>query len=100
MERSCIECGNAFEISGGNRTRCYSCSPPRVEAAKKLAQKKTKQLTLVGVPFTIEHFRSFAESLILPDGTYFILEDFQALFLEDVWSFTGTAECILCAPQG
>lgn len=49
-------------------------------------------------PFTVEHVRTWASSLILDSGEPWDLEDFQAAFLKDV--FRGYAENWLVIPEG
>lgn len=49
-------------------------------------------------PFTLEHFRAWAGELELDNGEPWILEDFQAAFVEDV--FGGHKVCWLVVPEG
>ena len=49
-------------------------------------------------PFTFEHFEWWARRLILDNGRPWVLEEFQARFVEDV--FGGARECWLVVPEG
>lgn len=49
-------------------------------------------------PFTIEHFREWTGALVLDTGERWELEQFQAEFVEDV--FSGVPECWLVVPEG
>ena len=49
-------------------------------------------------PFTLEHFREWAASLILDTYEAWELEPFQEAFLSDV--FSGVPECWLVVPEG
>lgn len=39
-----------------------------------------------GTPFTVEHFRAWSRRFKLKDGARFVLDDYQALFLEDLFA--------------
>lgn len=49
-------------------------------------------------PFTLEHFKRWAAQLELDNGEAWEVEEFQAKFVEDV--FSGVAECWLIVPEG
>lgn len=49
-------------------------------------------------PFTLQHFREWASTLILDTGEPWTLEPFQEAFIEDV--FSGAPECWLVVPEG
>lgn len=49
-------------------------------------------------PFTVEHFREWTSRLELDNGEMWVLEDFQAAFIADV--FSGVSECWLVIPEG
>ena len=49
-------------------------------------------------PFTLEHFRLWAEGLVLDNGDPWVLEPFQEWFLEDL--FSGVREVWLVVPEG
>lgn len=49
-------------------------------------------------PFSIEHFEEWAASLLLDSGDPWVLEPFQAEFVEDV--FRGFRECWMVVPEG
>jgi phage terminase large subunit-like protein len=49
-------------------------------------------------PFTLEHFKIWAESLILDNGEPWVIEPFQESFIEDV--FAGKPVCWLVIPEG
>lgn len=49
-------------------------------------------------PFTLEHFRAWTAELILDTRKRWVLEPFQAAFVEDL--LAGTPECWLVVPEG
>jgi phage terminase large subunit-like protein len=49
-------------------------------------------------PFTVEHFREWASRCELDNGEAWVLEDFQASFVTDL--FSGVPECWLVVPEG
>jgi len=49
-------------------------------------------------PFTVKHFRSWASQLVLDNDEPWLLEDFQAKFLADL--FAGYLEDWLIIPEG
>lgn len=53
---------------------------------------------MVPKPFTVEHFRTWANSLVLDNDQAWVIEPFQARFLADV--FAGYLENWLVIPEG
>src|SRR4029077_3918634 len=49
-------------------------------------------------PFSVEHFRDWTSKLELDNGEPWVLEDFQARFVADL--FSGVPECWLLVPEG
>jgi phage terminase large subunit-like protein len=49
-------------------------------------------------PFTLEHFKAWAQTVILDDDEPWVLEPFQEAFIEDV--FSGVPEAWLVVPEG
>jgi phage terminase large subunit-like protein len=49
-------------------------------------------------PFTVEHFRQWCSELVLDTGEKWVLEDFQAAFIADL--FSGVKELWLVIPEG
>jgi phage terminase large subunit-like protein len=81
----CLGCGTEFVAPDRRRLYCFECSP----AGKWLGVQQSKLRVVpdsAGEPFTVAHFRVWAERLKLKDGTLFELEPFQALFLEDLFA--------------
>lgn len=51
----------------------------------------------VDVPFTLPHFRAWSAALTLDNDEPFILDEFQELWIEDL--FAGYSECWLLVPE-
>lgn len=92
---SCVSCGREFEQAGVGRPRvhCEECRKPRLKAAPVPARRSVS-----GDPFTVAHFRVWAERLKLDSGARFVLEPFQEWFVADV--FGGVPEAWLVVPEG
>lgn len=58
----------------------------------------SKKRSCAGEPFTLEHFEQWALRLILDNGEPWVLQDFQAGFIEDI--FGGAPENWLVEPEG
>lgn len=71
---------------------------PSADARRPAARTRKKPPEPELQPFTVPHFRAWSARAELDDGTMFVLDDFQASFLEDV--FAGTPECWLIVPEG
>jgi len=54
--------------------------------------------TMRGVPFTLEHFERWARRLILDNGVPWVLDDYQRVFVADL--FSGRKENLLVVPEG
>ncbi len=67
-----------------------------MKAPRKRGTKETKPKAIE--PFTLPHFREWASELILDTRQPWVLEPFQASFVEDL--FAGTPECWLIVPEG
>ena len=91
----CASCGNAFEQIGRRRTFCETCSPRR---GARNGQHHKVAASPKGVPFSVTHFKAWAEQLELSSGAMFVLEPFQELFVADL--FAGYRECWLVVPEG
>lgn len=68
--------------SRGGRPRlfCTDCSPPRSGTSRKARREA------LGTPFTVAHFREWSSRFRLKDGTQFALDEYQGLFLEDLFA--------------
>jgi phage terminase large subunit-like protein len=99
VERECVGCGETFvdaKRSGAPRSYCDECRGRR--SGKVVALPVVGRLA--GEPFTVEHFRTWAEQKDLPDGP-FELQQFQAAFVADLFRLRGTpAEALLVVPEG
>jgi phage terminase large subunit-like protein len=78
---------------GRPRKFCFECAPP-----KGAEKPKPRVRRIGGEPFTVEHFRGWAEGLRVSSGDRFVLEPFQEAFIADV--FAGFRECWLIVPEG
>lgn len=61
-------------------------------------RRRTTAASGGGRPFTLAHFRRWAQQLVLDNGEFFRLEPFQAAFVRDL--FRGVPECWLVIPEG
>lgn len=115
---NCLRCGVALlPKSGPGRPRkyCLDCFAFRgkkraenPENSPKTAQNgifepKNPEFPVFEVisgtgAFTLEHFREWTSHLELDNGEMWVLEDFQARFVADL--FTGVPECWLVIPEG
>lgn len=100
VERSCVGCGAAFldaKRSGAPRSYCDECRRRRGGGAKVI---DLAVAWIAGQPFTVEHFKQWAEAKQLPDGP-FELQQFQEDFAADLFRLRGTpAEALLVVPEG
>jgi phage terminase large subunit-like protein len=104
--RVCPTCGDTFVDRSGGRTAprlyCLTCSPPM--GARRLRPPAVKARTIPGKsPFTIAHFRAWAARLRLPGDEPFELEEWQALFVTDVFEAVRArvpTEAWLIVPEG
>ena len=96
VKRVCAECGVEFvdRSRTSPRSYCEECRP-RKSAPPALPSELVR---VAGEPFTLEHFRSWCEELLLAGDVPFELEPWQALFVADV--FAGYKECWLIVPEG
>ena len=104
MATTCAGCGNdlpPFSGLGRPRRHCESCRPARLKIVPpnaKTADFGTFPAFEGPQPFTIEHFRAWTSQLVLDNGELWVLEDWQAAFIEDV--FSGVPESWLIVPEG
>src|SRR5262245_45591507 len=77
----------------GGRPRVLRRSPREKPSAPADEARRRKSQS-----FTLPHFRAWAKGLVLDSGRPWVLEAFQAAFLEDV--FRGVPECWLVIPEG
>src|SRR3982751_295127 len=49
-------------------------------------------------PFSVDHFRRYCQALVLDNGRPWVLEDFQAQIVEDI--FAGTKQVWVLIPEG
>lgn len=118
---TCLGCGVSFMPKKGlgrPRRNCENCRPSHAgkpHARPKVPKKAafdTEAPVLDGEnhvcaafdlipgsgPFTVEHFREWTARLELDNGDMWVLEDFQAAFIADV--FSGVSESWLIIPEG
>jgi len=98
----CAACGETFADRSRTspRSYCYECRP--VESAKVTSAPPAES---IGEPFTVEHFRAWSTRFKLKDGSEFVLEEFEAAFLEDVFARDDAggpvfSELWLLVPEG
>lgn len=95
--RTCAGCGEEFIDRSRTSPRSY-CDECRVERTQK--KPPTVVERIAGRPFTIAHFRRWAQAKRLPDGP-FVLEPAQEDFVRDVFELRGKpAEALLVVPEG
>lgn len=101
VQASRCECGRLFEQKsmGRPRLKCEVCAPP------KGALRVVPELVLAPGSFSVEHFRAWSSSKLLKDGSLFVLEPWQALFLEDLFARDSSGvpifeELWLIVPEG
>lgn len=95
VERVCVECGETFvdpRRSGAPRSYCDDCRAPK---RTQLPQPKP----IAGRPFTVAHFKRWANRLVLPDGKRLRVEKWEERFVDDVLS-GRFKECWLVVPEG
>ena len=66
-----------------SRTYCLTCRPPKGGAV--LPAPLPFERVSAGA-FTVEHFRGWSGGFRLKDGSFFELDDYQGLFLEDLFA--------------
>jgi phage terminase large subunit-like protein len=71
-----------------------STTSSRASAKRRRASTAHKPLK----PFTVDHFRKYANLLVLDNGEHWIPEDFQNEFVADL--FSGVPEIWLIVPEG
>src|SRR5450631_4767062 len=110
--KPCQSCGVELPPPTGQRGRprviCEACRPSRAKFAvltgdlTEKGPKSPNQAPFPSIsgsgPFTVEHFRDWTSQLVLDNGENWVLEDFQADFVRDL--FTGVAEAWLVIPEG
>src|ERR1019366_6391895 len=117
----CLGCGASFappKGPGRPRRNCENCRRSRSQSPQvrqemlentrpdkhvpDLSQEKAADagvwLISGSGPFTVEHFREWTSHLELDDEQMWVLEDFQAAFIADL--FSGVPECWLIIPEG
>ena len=101
--RVCPSCDKEFvdRSRTSPRTYCETCSP--LKAKRGLAVVSASRSQVEGVPFTVEHFRSWSSGLTLVSGEFFELDEFEVAFVADL--FAGMAagwlkEAWLIVPEG
>src|ERR1019366_6704045 len=117
----CLGCGASFVQNSGRgrpRRNCENCRTSRAKNphVRQEVLENTRPDTIkpdlglekaadagLGVilgsgPFTVEHFREWTSKLELDNGEMWVLEDFQAAFVADL--FSGVPECWLVIPEG
>ena len=101
----CGGCGTdlpPFSGLGRPRKHCEDCKPSRAPPRPEIAPDSPEKPLLTAIsgfgPFTVEHFRAWCAELVLDTGEKWVLEDFQAAFIADV--FTGVKEAWLIIPEG
>jgi phage terminase large subunit-like protein len=98
---TCARCGGPmppFAGMGRPRRHCERCRKPRTVTRTVTPVAVTLTVTPGSGPFTVEHFRAWASELELDNGEMWVLEDFQAAFIAEV--FTGVPEAWLIIPEG
>ena len=78
---------------------------PRKYPPKPKPRRAPKTQSLAGDPFTVEHFRAWSSRFRLKNGLQFELEEYQALFLADLFArdehgAPEFAELWLVVPEG
>lgn len=101
--RTCAGCGDRFEDPSRTapRTYCLTCSPPKGRRSAAAAPPRPRRLR--AAPFTVAHFRTWANRLSLPGEKRFRLERWEELFVEDVFAGIrdgGIREAWLIVPEG
>lgn len=86
FQQACWVCGDVFRTMKRGIKVCG-------EGGCKKEQARTRLK-----PYTVAHFKKWAKGVILDTGKYWKVEDFQALFLEDV--FAGIPEIWLLIAEG
>ena len=107
-KKKCPGCGKRFVDRSRNASRvyCIECSPPRLAGQGGRVQREAQipvAVKITGKPFTLKHFRGWVSQLRLVDDHPFVLEQWEELFLEDL--FAGMAggwlrEAWLIVPEG
>lgn len=80
------------------RKRTTRAPKDRIDAAIEVVDESPQ-------PFTVAHFRLWSATTKLDDGTYFVLDEFQASYLDDLFARTADGlpvytECWLIVPEG
>jgi len=101
----CGACGAEFvdRTRGAQRTYCYECSPLRSQR-RSGEERASAARKLPGKPFTMRHFRAWSRRLRLKGDAEFMLERWEALFVEDVLAALrgelSVRELWLIVPEG
>ena len=79
-------------------TVAAAAPPQKAPRARRTAAEPRSRAKKAPAPFTLTHFRRWAEDLILDTGRSWQPEPLQDAFVEDV--FSGCPECWLVVPEG